>query len=109
MFSFFLMRNLILIIVLFFSISVFSAKYETPCLESSDLIFSFGPPHYNVISDFYWFTKYFTAICKVEIGYQDSCYINKTVEQMDNELVTKQVKRLTLFKKLISTPEKSCK
>ena len=83
------MRKLLFIILLFFSTSVFAAKYWAPCLESSDLRMSFGPPLHQVDRDFYWFTEAFTAICTVETEEKDYCYLNKTVDQINESIFGK--------------------
>ena len=96
------MRKLIFIIVLFFSTSVFAAEYYAPCLKSSDLTFYYGPPQYQSGYNFFWFTKYLTAICEVEAESEDYCYINKTAEELKG-IIGKKIYRI-----ITARPENSC-
>jgi len=95
-------RKLIFIIILLFSTSVFAAKYYSPCLKSSDLTYTFGPPQYQSGYNFFWFTKYFTAICEVEIDSEDYCFINKTTEEL------KGLNGKKIYSIITGRPENSC-
>ena len=94
------MRKLIFIIVLFFSTSVLSVEYWAPCLKSSDLTRFHGTPDFHSGFDFYWFTKNFTAVCEVQAGEKEYCYINKLAKEFTN--------RNGIYPRLIATPENSC-
>ena len=91
------MRKLLFIIVLFFSTSVLSVEYLAPCLKSSDLTRFHGSPDFNSGINFFWFNRHFTAVCKVEAGEEEICYINKLAEELIN--------LKTIYSHLIATPD----
>ena len=96
------MRKLLFIIVLFFSTSVLSAEYYAPCLKSSDITRVYGPPKFHSGYNFFWFTVHFTAICEVEAGDKEYCYMNRSLEELEF------LKGKTIYKFLIARPENSC-
>ena len=66
------------------------------------MTFHYGPPKFHSENIFYWFTFDFTAICEIYVGIEESCYINKSSEEL------KFLKGINIYNRLISKPENSC-
>ena len=79
-----------------------AAEYYAPCLKSSDITRVYGVPKFHSGYNFFWFTKYLTAICEVETESEDYCYINKTAEELKG-IISKKIYRI-----ITARPENSC-